>query len=307
MDPRIDPEIAAALERMPEGPLEIEGMRRTHLEATRIVSGDGPPVARAEDLAIPGPAGEIPGCLYVPSEEGPPPPLVVYLHGGGWAVGSKASFDPLCRTLALAAEAAILYVEYRLAPEDPFPAAVTDAWAAVVWAAEHAEELGCAPGRLAVAGDSAGGSLAAAVTRRAREAGGPQLAAQLLVYPAIDPRMDSGSYREYGAGFALEAEAMAWYWESYLGDADPEDPDAAPARLTDLSELPPAIIILAELDPLHDEGARYAHGLEDARVPVLRIVVPGAVHGFWRFLAVSERARETVAEAGRLLGETLAA
>lgn len=307
MDPRIDAELAAATERMPEAALGIEGMRRSHLEGSPIVAGEGPGVARSEEFLIPGPAGEILTQLYVPDSGDVRPPLVVYLHGGGWVLGSRTTFDPICRALASASGAAILYVEYRLAPENPFPAAVKDCWAALRWAEDHAEELGCDPARLGVAGDSSGANLAAVMTRRAREAGSPRLGFQLLVYPAIDPRRDSPSYTQFAEGFALEAEGMRWNWETYLGDADPEDLDAAPARLEDASGLPPALVVLAELDVLHDEGLAYAERMQAAGVPVRVLEVPATIHGFWRFLRVSHLARETMAEAGRAIADAFAA
>src|SRR5215211_2463894 len=184
MVPEVDSEIAAALERLPEAELELEAMRRAHLDATPVVSGEGPDVPHAMDHAVAGPSGHVPVRLYLPEAPDGPPPLLVYLHGGGWIMGSRASYDPTCRALAVASGAAVLSVEYRLAPEDPFPAALDDAFAALEWAAAEAEGLHLDPSRIAVGGDSAGGNLAAACARRARDAGGPDLAFQLLVYPA---------------------------------------------------------------------------------------------------------------------------
>jgi acetyl esterase len=307
MDPRIDPEIAAVVARLPESALGIDGMRAGHLASSKIVAGEGPSVARSEEILIPGPAGEILTHLYVPDQGDVRPPLLLYLHGGGWVLGSQTTFDPICRALANASGAAILYVEYRLAPENPFPAAVKDCWAALRWAEEHADELGCDPDRLGVAGDSSGGGLAAVMARRARDAGGPRLGFQLLVYPAIDPRRDTPSYATFAEGFALDAEGMRWNWETYLDGADPDDLDAAPARLEDASRLPPALVILAELDVLHDEGAAYARRMQDAGVPVRVHEVPGAIHGFWRWQAVSHLARETMEAAGRAVADGFAA
>jgi acetyl esterase len=300
----LDPEIAAALARLPETPLDVDGARRGHLEGTRLLCGPGEPVARAEDVQIPGHGGYVPGRLYVPDAGEAGLPLVVYLHGGGWVVGSVESYDAVCRALANAAGAAVLGVEYRLAPEDPFPEGLEDAWAALRWAAEHARERGADPHRLAVAGDSAGANLATVVARRARDHGRPPVRFQLLVYPVIDPSRSSRSYAELGQDYGLTAETMRWYWESYLDGAEPEQPDVNPAR-ADLAGLPPTLVVLAELDPLCDEGADYAERLRAAGVPARTLVVPGAVHGFWRFLAVSHVARETMAEAGRELRRAL--
>jgi acetyl esterase len=303
-DPRLDPEIAEALERMPETPLDIDGARAAHLEGAEMMSGPGEPVARAQDVEIPGPAGYVPGRLYVPDAGAARPPLVVYLHGGGWVVGSVDSYDPVARALANAAGAAVLSVEYRLAPEDPYPSAVDDAWAALRWAADHAEEQGCDAHRLVVAGDSAGGTLAAVLARRARDHGHPAVAVQLLIYPPLDPGRTSRSYRELGQEFGLTEEAMAWYWESYLGSADSTAPDVSPAE-GDVAGLPPAIVVVAQYDPLHDEGLAYAERLREAGVPVEVFDVPGAIHGFWRMLAVSHVARETMGEVGRALHRAL--
>jgi acetyl esterase len=300
----LDPEIAEVLAGLPETPLDLDAARRLHLEGARAVSGPGEPMARVEDVQIPGHGGYVPARLYVPDAGASHGPLIVHLHGGGWVVGSIESYDPVCRALANAAGAAVLGVEYRLAPEDPFPAALDDAWAALRWTAEHAEEHGCDPRRLAVAGDSAGGNLAAAVARRARDHGGPPLRFQLLVYPVTDPARASASYATYGEGFGLTGEAMAWYWESYLGGSDPTNPDAAPAG-ADLAGLPPALVVLASHDPLHDEGAAYAERLREAGDAVRTLDVPGTVHGFWRMLAVSRVARETMGEVGRELRRAL--
>jgi acetyl esterase len=303
-DPRLDPEIAEALEQMPETPLDLDGARAAHLESARMMSGPGEPVARVQDVQIPGPGGYVPGRLYVPDAGAPRLPLIVYLHGGGWVMGSVDSYDPVTRALANAAEAAVLSVEYRLAPEDPYPAGADDAWAALRWAADHAEERGCDPHRIVVGGDSAGGLLAAVAARRARDHGHPAVAQQLLIYPALDPARGSESYREAGEEFGLTDEAMAWYWESYLGSADPLDPDVSPVE-ADLAGLPPAVVVLAQYDPLHDEGAAYARRLEEAGVPVTVIDVPGTIHGFYRMLAISHVARETMGEIGRAVHQAL--
>jgi acetyl esterase len=304
MDERIDSELAAVLERLPERPLELDAARRNHLEATKLVSGAGEAVARVDDIAVPGPGGDVPARLYVPDAGEAGLPLVVYLHGGGWIMGSLESYDPVCRALANRARAAVLSVGYRLAPEDPFPAAVKDAWAALRWAEEHAADLDADPARLAVAGDSAGGNLAAALAVRARDHGGPALRAQLLVYPATDPRMESSSFVEFAHGFGLTADEMEWSWGAYLDGADLDDPDAAPARANPLN-LAPAVVVLAELDPLRDDGAAYAAALEQAGGRARVIEVPRAVHGFWRFLAVSRLARETLDEAAGALDTLL--
>jgi acetyl esterase len=195
-------------------------------------------------------------------------------------------------------------VGYRLAPEDPFPAAVEDSWAATRWLAGRAAELGVDPSRLAVAGDSAGANIATVLARRTRDAGGPALRFQLLVYPAVDPTASSPSYRELAEGYSLTADDMRWYWHQYLGCADPAHPDLAPGR-ADLSGLPPALVITAEYDPLRDEGESYARALEAAGVPVRLHRWPGVVHGFFRWRAVTPAAHEAAAAAGAALRDAL--
>jgi acetyl esterase len=301
---RLDPEIAAALARLPDATSDVEEARRAHLEGAALVTGAGEPVARVDDVEIPTAAGYVRGRLYVPDAGAAALPVVVYLHGGGWVVGTVDSFDGVCRALANASGAATLSVEYRLAPEDRHPAAVEDAWAALRWAAERAGEHGGDGRRLAVAGDSAGANLATVVARRARDHGGPPVAFQLLVYPPIDPARATASYAELGEGYGLTDAGMRWFWETYLGDADAASPDVTPTR-ADLTGLPPALVIVAELDPLRDEAAGYAQALRGAGVPARTLVVPGTVHGFWRFLAVSHLARETMAEAGHELRRAL--
>ena len=306
MAPQVDPEIAAALARLPPPSLDLEAMRRAHLESTAIVSGEGPAVARQVDHAIPGPEGLVPVRLYAPEEGEEPPGLVVYLHGGGWLMGSRASYEPTCRALCAASGQAVLFVEYRLAPEDPFPASLEDSWAAVQWAGEHAGELGADPARLAVAGDSAGANLAAVCARRARDAGGPAVAFQLLVYPATDARAEAPSYAEFADGPGLTADGMRACWHAYVGDGDREDPDVSPAAAGDLAGLPPALVITAEIDPLRDEGEHYARRLAEAGVPVQQRRVSGAPHGFWRYGGVSELARDTMRQAGEAVRRGLA-
>jgi len=253
----------------------------------------------------PGPGGEVPVRLYAPDVAGPLP-VVVYLHGGGWAVGSLDSFDALCRRLANRTGALVVSVAYRLAPEHPFPAAVEDAETAVRWAHAHAPELGADPTRIAVAGDSAGANLATVIARRLRDAGGPELALQALMYPALDPTLASESCQALGEDYMLSRSDMAWFWELYLSGADPEHPDAAPARAAELSGLAPAYVLTAEYDPLRDEGEAYAAQLEAAGVATTLRRWPGAVHGFVRWLKVADAAGSALDEVAGALREALA-
>ena len=303
------PEIAVAIRRAEEQgvpPLSeqgVEGARQTHAEQTRLVAGPPEPVEEVQERTIDGPGGPIPVRVYRPSTAGPPG-AVAYFHGGGWVVGTLDTYDTVGRALANAAGALVVTVGYRLAPEHPFPAALNDSVAAVDWLGRHAGELGADPGRLAVAGDSAGANLATVIARRARDASGPPLRHQLMVYPALDPTASSASYREHADGYLLSADDMRWYWHQYLGCADPRLPDIAPA-LADLSGLPPATILTAEYDPLRDEGEAYARQLEEAGVPVTLHRIAGVTHGFFRWRAVTPAASEAMAIAGASLRDAL--
>jgi acetyl esterase len=217
----------------------------------------------------------------------------VYLHGGGWVVGSIESHDPVCRRLAARTPCVVVSVDYRLAPEHPFPAGLEDAWAATEWVAAHAAELGA--DRVAVGGDSAGGNLAAVVALRARDRGLP-LALQVLIYPVIDADLDSPGYREHGEGVNLTRAKMAWYWERYLAGADGFAPEASPLRAADLAGVAPALVQTAEHDPLVHEGEAYAHALEAAGVPVALTRYDGQIHGFVRLAALCPRAFDAFAE-----------
>jgi acetyl esterase len=232
--------------------------------------------------------------LYRPAAEGPLPALV-YCHGGGWVVGSLDSHDPVCRRVARRTPCLVVSVDYRLAPEHPFPAGLEDAWAATRWLAAHTAELGVDPSRIAVGGDSSGGNLAAVVALRARNGGLP-LALQVLVYPVLDHDLDSPGYLEHGVGLNLTRAKMAWYWNQYLAGADGGQPEASPLRSADLSGLAPALVQTAEYDPLYDEGEAYARRLEEAGVPVTLTRYEGQIHGFIRLGGLIDRANEALAE-----------
>src|SRR4051812_15206187 len=203
------------------------------VEAARL-AGPGEEVAEVRDIEVPGPGGAIGVRIYRPQGEGPLP-VVAYAHGGGWIMGTLDGFDTTCRALANASGALIASIDYRLAPEHAFPAALDDVHAVVRWLAEHAGELGGDPSRIAVAGDSAGGNLVAATTRRLRDEEGPAVRFQALIYPVCDCALDTASYREKAVGFGLSAATMERFWTLYLGDADGRQPDASPLRAPDLS------------------------------------------------------------------------
>jgi acetyl esterase len=262
-------------------------------------------VATVEERSVPGPAGEIRVRIYRPPAE-PQLPVLVFFHGGGWVIGSLETHDGTCRTAANRLHAVVVSVDYRLAPEDKFPAAVEDADAATLWVARHAAELGGDPARLIVGGDSAGGNLAAVVARRARDRGEPAIIHQFLIYPGTDYDFESASIHQNAEGYFLTTEAMHWFIDHYRrGDADIDDPDFAPIRAGDLSRLPPATIITAEFDPLRDQGEAYARRLAEAGVPVTLKRYDGLVHGFFGMTAWVERARSATEESFALVRAAL--
>ncbi|WP_019633372.1 alpha/beta hydrolase [Actinomadura atramentaria] len=253
-------------------------------ESRRVLNLEYPverrPLPRVADLAVDGPDGPVPVRLYRPEPAGAPLPALVYLHGGGWVLGGLENVDVSCRDLAAEAGCAVLSVDYRLAPEHPFPAAVRDAWAVTEAVAADPGRFGADPARLAVGGDSAGGNLAAVVALLARDRG-VDLAHQLLVYPVTDTARDTPSWRDYGSGYGLDGEEMARFMELYRAGADPADPLLAPLRAPDLSGVAPATVVTAEYDILRDEGDAYARRLAAAGVPVAHRCFPGVVHSFF--------------------------
>jgi acetyl esterase len=278
----LDPEIQSILDGVNalRGPapetVPVEQARAGHEAETEQLAGEGPQVDEVSDIAV----GGIPVRLYRPQGARG---TVAYLHGGGWVVGNLRSVDAACRALALASGATVASVDYRLAPEHPFPAAVDDALAAVRGLRADV-----------VAGDSAGANLAAVVARRLRG----ELKLQLLVYPVTDAGLNTPSYREFAEGYGLTAAGMKRFWELYLDGSDGMDPDASPLRDPDLAGVAPAYVLTAERDVLRDEGDAYAAALERAGVPVTRVRAAGTIHGFWRWQGASAVARDAVRRAG---------
>jgi acetyl esterase len=224
-------------------------------------------------------------------------PVIVFFHGGGWVLCDLDSHDGLCRSLANLTGSVIVSVDYRRAPESRYPAAVEDCYAATVWVAEHAGELHVDPARLSVMGDSSGGNLAAAVALMARDRALPTIALQVLLYPVLDDDFETASYRAFGAEHFLTRAAMEWYWQQYA-PADRHHPYATPLRNADLTGLAPALILVAECDPLHDEGLAYAERLTAAGVPTEVIDYAGGFHGFLSLAPVLHAGRSALAAVG---------
>jgi acetyl esterase len=285
---------AAAIEE--DGPPDLEAERTAYLQSSVDLGGPLEDVARVEDVVIPdAEGGRMRARAYWPTVPADALGVLVWLHGGGWYVGDIESFDRVTRQLANASGAVCLSVDYRLAPEHPYPAAVRDARAAVAWAAaDGAAQLGTDPARVVVGGDSAGGNLAAVAARHERDA----LRAQLLAYPALDATMAGDSYREFAAGLMLRAQDMEQCWRTYLGAADRADPDVSPLNAHDLAGVPPAYIAVAGHDVLRDDGLRYADALRAAGVDVTVERYDDMVHSFLRWGGVVERARELIEALG---------
>lgn len=276
---------------------------RASLEVSRhLVSGEPVQPVLTRDVSIPAPHGALAATLYTP--EGLPngAGLLVFYHGGGWVVGTRQSHDNTARFLAKHAGVHVLSVEYRLAPEHPFPAAAEDALTAFDFAHEKAGDFGADPRRVAVGGDSAGGNLAAVTAQMATRRGGPAPAFQLLLYPAVDATRRRRSRELFADGFFLTDEHMTWFIDHYApAGVDRSDPALSPLLAEDLSGLPPAYLATAGFDPLRDEGEAYAARLADAGVPVALSRQSDLIHGYVNFLGLGRRFREALAEAAGAL------
>jgi acetyl esterase len=265
-----------------------------------------PAVESVEDLEIDGPDGRIPLRIYRPAGAAPLR-TILFAHGGGWVLGSLDHADVDCRCLALDTGCVLVSVEYRLAPEHPFPAGLEDLHAAARWTASEIGAFGGDPERIVVAGDSAGGNLAAALCLLAARRGGPAIEHQVLIYPAIDAGLETASHRAFGEGYWLESEDMRWFWELYTdGSAGAADPLASVLRAPDLSGLPPATIVTAGCDVLRDEAEAYADRLREAGVPVTVLRHEGQLHGFWSCGAVTALPRQVNAEIAAALDHRVA-
>ena len=307
----LHPQVAKALEQMAAAGPPLHHLSpqaaRAAMEAARGATDDPEKVGTVEDRLIPGVAGKQPIRIYTPEGDGPFP-ILVYFHGGGWVVGSINTVDASCRALTNLADCMVVSADYRLAPEDKFPAAVEDCYAAARWVALNAAALNGDAARLAVGGESAGANLAAAVTLKAQESGLPSLAYQLLMYPVTGHAFTMPSHMENAQGYFLTTEMMAWFWDHYLAsEADGQNPLASPLRAsTDQCRgLPPAFIATAEYDPLRDEGAAYATKLGEAGVAVEYICFEGLIHGFMGMAKVIEPAGQALQKAAAALRTAL--
>jgi|SRR5271165_2163697 len=292
-------EAMAALGLPPIESLTAEEARKRVSENRAELTGALEPLASVDNLRIPGPAGEIPVRVYTP-QGGGSGAGVVYFHGGGWVVCDLDTHDVPCSAIAHRSGAVVVAVDYRLAPEHKFPAAVIDSYAALLWVAENAPRLGIDPKQLCVCGDSAGGNLATVMAIKSRDENGPRIAFQALVYPVTNlSSLDTGSYAEFAEDHYLTKSMMDWFRDHYL--AHPEDarnPDASPLLARDLRGLPPALVITAECDPLRDEGEAYAKRLRDAGVEVTQTRYAGMIHPFFSLAGVLPQAGEAYQQIG---------
>lgn len=303
----LDPALKPLLDALAENPMHFEKMTpeqaRAAFEQSSALFPAPPPVdlASTEDRTIPGPGGEIPLRIYRARAEGALPTLV-YFHGGGWVVGGLDSHDASCRGLAAGADCMVVSVDYRLAPEHPYPAPFDDCYQALCWVFAHADEIGADPARIAVGGDSAGGNLAAATALKARAENTPPLVFQLLIYPVTEADFTRASYRENGEGYFLTRAAMQWFWGHYAPeDARRREPYCAPLAARELGGLPPALVQTAEFDPLRDEGEAYARRMKEDGTQVTLTRYDGMIHGYFMLTEIVPAAAAAQQEAVQAL------
>ena len=298
----LDPQARALLDAIeqsgaqPLNAYEPVEAREVYDKASELVRGTPPQPFAIDTLQIPGPAGEIGALLYRPNAESDLP-VLVYFHGGGYTIGSLQSHDCVCRALCVEAACIVISVDYRLAPEHKYPAAVDDAWAATQWVAKNATAFGGDARRIAVGGDSAGGNLAAVVSLKAKAVDGPPLVFQLLIYPGTEMSCSFASHETFGQGYRLTRELIQWFYTHYFS---PEDDiahwQASPLNAADCGGLPPAFVLSAGYDPLQDEDKAYADKLAAAGVPVAYSHYAGMIHGFITMPGAIDKAREALSE-----------
>jgi acetyl esterase len=295
----LDPQaqmLCDAMNAAPEIPLNHDTLadQRAGFGMLLMMAGEPEPVYSIEQRDADG----VPVTIYRPSPD-PDLPVLFWIHGGGWVIGTVQQYDPIARQVANATGAIVVTPEYRLAPEHPFPAPLDDCWRALCWTAKNAASFGGDGSRLAVGGDSAGGNLSAVLAIQARDAGGPELALQVLVYPVTDANLTTASYRENGEGFLLDEKQMRWFFTCYLGEkGDPGDWRISPLQCRNLENVAPALVITGEYDPLRDEGEAYALKLAAAGVDVQKQRYDGMIHAFFGLSAAFDASKDAMQRVG---------
>jgi acetyl esterase len=306
----LDPQVQAVIDMVARSgrpayhTLSPKDARQLFLETRPAATPTPPEIGSVRNVVAETPQGAIPLRVYRPAGVAGAAalPAYVYFHGGGWVIGDLETHDVLCRQLTAASGASVISVDYRLAPEHKFPAAADDAWAATHWIVAHAAELGLDAGRLAVGGDSAGGNLAAVVALMARDAGGPAIRQQVLIYPVTDVMRETRSYADFADGYMFTRDSMRWFVAHYLRSRDDaSDWRVSPLRAPSLAGLPPALIVTAGFDLLRDDGEMYAGRLRDAGVTVDYVCYGGMIHGFAGMGRLIDTAQRVVS----LIGDTL--
>jgi acetyl esterase len=304
----LDPQAKSILTKMalyPPTHASTPAQARVFLRAM-LVTGKVEQVAHVENHRIAGPLGKIPLRVYTPAGTGPFP-ILIFFHGGGMVIGDLESYDALCRSLTNLAGCLVVSVDYRLAPEHKFPAALEDSYAATNWVAAHATQFNGDSSRIAVGGDSAGGSLATTIARMVRDREDLRLVFQVLIYPITDMGSNTPSMQEYAEGYGLTRKDVIWYINHYLNNKEEKtNPLASPLLAPDLSGLPPALVITAEFDPLRDEGEQYARKLEEAGVPLRLSRYNGMIHGFMTMAGFLDQGRQALSEIATALQGALA-
>ena len=300
-------EAATAADLPPWHTLPVEEARAAFRSRQVPAQGEPPPVGQVTDRMLEVSDRRIPARVYRPTgRDGVKLPVYVHFHGGGWVFGDLDSHDIPCRYLCMQSDALVISVDYRLAPEHPYPAALDDAWESLRWVAANGDALDADTSRLAVGGDSAGGTLAATVCRRARDEDGPDIRFQVLIYPVTDMTLSLPSMTELAEGYNLTRATMEWFRDLYLPDDESRtDPDASPLFAKDLSGLPPALVIAAGFDPLRDDAKAYADALTAAGVATEHICYGGMIHGFLNMPAVLDDGRDATTQAARSIKSAL--
>ncbi len=307
----VHPQVQTLLDAMAQagGPRTSELSPEEARAGYRVLASmeQGEEIQRVDDRLVPTPDGDVPVRVYTPAESvGANRGVLLWLHGGGWVIGDLDTADATCRALANRAGSVVVSVDYRLAPEHRSPAALEDAMSALMWTVENSELLGVDASKVAVGGESAGGHLAALLCQRVRDEFGPDIDFQLLVCPVTDLTLSHQSMDDNGEGYFLTKDTMTWFVESYLGDQEPKDPAVSPLLAESFTNLPPALVITAEYDPLRDEGEAYAGRLDEAGVPVEHLRYDGQIHHFFVMPSMLDAGRDALDVAGAALRSALA-